>query len=153
MADKESSGARPREPREYEWTEEKRDTFLAMLAATAHVGKSCRAAGRTPSGLYRLRLRDPTFAERWDAALDMGLAQLKAMLIRRAAAMPDGLLIEEMAEAVEKMDTELAVKLLGLNSRPRPDRHRRPRQADQVETDAAIKRLAGAIFKRRQRTA
>ena len=73
-----------RRQRRGSWDEETRETFLATLAATANVLKSCRAVSMTPPGAYQLRKRDPVFRAGWSAALREAYQQLELTLLDRS---------------------------------------------------------------------
>lgn len=66
------------------WTTEKKQDFLANLAATANVRASIRATGMSESAVYRLRQRSPDFRAQWGVALREGYARLELMLLERA---------------------------------------------------------------------
>lgn len=73
-----------RKPRANGWTLARRRVFLEELAASCNVGRALAAAGMGSGGVYRLRQRDPLFAEQWQAALTLGYERLEMALLRRA---------------------------------------------------------------------
>jgi hypothetical protein len=81
-----TGGAKPkiRRQRHDGWTAERRDIFIATLAATCNVAASARAAGMPAESVYRVRMRDAGFRARWAAALREGYARLELMLLDRA---------------------------------------------------------------------
>ena len=62
--------------------DERRQRFLDHFAATCDATASAEAAGVCESTVYRLRARDPLFAEEWQAALEQGYARLEAEAVR-----------------------------------------------------------------------
>lgn len=66
------------------WTMAKRERFLDTLAATAHVRMAAAAAGINRTNAYRLRRRDPVFAELWLQALELGYQRLEDELLSLA---------------------------------------------------------------------
>ncbi|RZM10081.1 MAG: hypothetical protein EOP67_68960, partial [Sphingomonas sp.] len=66
------------------WTMAKRERFLDTLAATAHVKMAAAAAGINRTNAYRLRRRDPVFAELWLQALELGYQRLEDELLSLA---------------------------------------------------------------------
>lgn len=74
--------ARP--PRANEWTEDKRETFLATPATTLNVTASARAAAMSPASARMLKKRDAGFAEAWEEAMIAAYEELELALIRRA---------------------------------------------------------------------
>lgn len=65
-------------------TPEQRDRFLQHLEETGHVAHSAEKAGLSRRSLYRVRLRNKTFAAQWKAAEEMGLDALQDEIMRRA---------------------------------------------------------------------
>ena len=51
------------------WTLERRRRFLALLAAGLDVRRACDQVGMSRQAAYRLRRREPAFAQVWDRAL------------------------------------------------------------------------------------
>lgn len=110
--------ARPvqrRKPRVNGWTMARRKTFLEELAASCNVWRAAAAAGMLPGSVYRLRKREPQFAEQWQAALELGYERLEMALLRRAIEAVEGLTPgadEEAKQPVEKMTVAEAMALL-----------------------------------------
>ena len=144
------------------WTKGKRASFLDHLAATANVEASCRAVRMNSSGVFKLRRRNPDFAEQWDAALDTAKARLRGMLIERSMGVPAAA-AEHEEEALptappppdpRTMDTALALTMLKLHHLPADQKGPGPeilRRATREETDAAILRKLKALRKRMER--
>lgn len=65
-------------------TKEKRQRFLDMLAATCNVGMASEAAGAAASSFYRLRRREPGFADAWQEAIAIGYHRLEEALLAYA---------------------------------------------------------------------
>ena len=66
------------------WTKEKREIFLAELAASSNVTVSARAAKLPEASAYRLRRESAEFAAAWHEALCEGYAKLEHMMLARA---------------------------------------------------------------------
>ena len=58
--------------------------FLRVLGETASVSTACDRTGLRRSTVYQLRNADPAFAERWAAAIDLGVEQLEDSAMKRA---------------------------------------------------------------------
>ena len=96
-------------------------TFLAHLAATAHVTQACDAGGFGMWAAYDRRRRDPQFAGEWRAALLAGYDRIEAALIRRALGLPDHEPVVDIDETGPAGHGELDVHLaLHLLNRHRP---------------------------------
>jgi len=65
-------------------TAERRELFLAKLAASANVAAAARAAGVAESSVYRSRRRSARFRQQWADALEEGYNRLELMLLERA---------------------------------------------------------------------
>lgn len=63
------------------WTLKKRAAFLDALAGSCNIRAAALAAGVTPQCAYRLRRRDPGFAEEWHEALLAGYEMLETELL------------------------------------------------------------------------
>lgn len=81
-----------------QWTREKRERFLDLLAATANASYSARDVGMSAWGAFALRRRDPAFAALWHAALDTAYAVIETKLLARAIGGPDA---DDPANAIE----------------------------------------------------
>lgn len=135
------------------WTVKQRAVFLDHLAATCNVRASAQAAGVLPGTGYRMYRRDPEFSQAWDAALATGYTALETMLVARAMGtleIPQG---ETPVPAVETIDTELALRVLGHHKRAAKNMLNtgtpRLRQSTEDETNAAILKKLRALAKRR----
>src|SRR5688500_16619134 len=51
------------------WTRERRQQFLAALAAGLDVRRACAGVGLSRQAAYALRRREPEFARAWDGAM------------------------------------------------------------------------------------
>ncbi len=78
--------ARKRKPKikRESWTVQKKETFLATLAATCNVSASVRSITMSESSVYRLRRTSPEFRAEWKAALREGYARLELAMLERA---------------------------------------------------------------------
>ncbi|MBL8650626.1 MAG: hypothetical protein JNL35_09520 [Sphingopyxis sp.] len=104
-----------RKPRANGWTMARRKAFLEELAESCNVERARKAAGMGSGGVYRLRQRDPLFAEQWQAALMLGYERLEMALLRRAIEAVEGLTLDAADEArqpVEKMSVAEAMAVL-----------------------------------------
>jgi len=59
------------------WTVARQTAFVEALAETGCVDESCRRVGMSDTSAYRLRLRNPAFADAWEAALELGLDRVE----------------------------------------------------------------------------
>lgn len=91
-----------RQARKDGWTRAQEETFLQSLAATCNVSESAKAAGKCSSSVYYHKQHDPAFARAWGQALEVGYAELEALLLREL------LFGSEQEELV--LDAEGAVK-------------------------------------------
>jgi hypothetical protein len=70
------------------WTPERKARFLKSLAERDDVRRACSIAGMSRQAAYKLRKRDPLFAEAWTVGLRLGRAArakaIEAGLSRRA---------------------------------------------------------------------
>ncbi len=134
------------------WTREKRQTFLDTLAVTCNVSLACTEAGMSKTGVYRLRQRDPEFAELWRCALLMGYDRLEERLLRRAGAGVNDIEFGAGDVPEEPLDAELALNLLR-NHRPTVE-GRRKRVGGEIhrisreEAQAALTKRLDALEKR-----
>ena len=72
------------------WTPERRELFLGLLAGGYDVRRACAGVRLSRQAAYKLRGREPGFAQAWDAALrstrqaaeDAFLAMLPERLLR-----------------------------------------------------------------------
>jgi hypothetical protein len=71
------------------WTPARRRRFIDALAAGSDVRRACAAAGLSRQAAYKLRQRDPAFAQDWQSALRTAHeADVEAFL----SALPENLL-------------------------------------------------------------
>ncbi len=71
-----------RKPRKDSWTRTKERRFLETLAETCNASEAARDAGLCRASAYRRRQSDAGFARAWDEALDVGYAEIEALLMR-----------------------------------------------------------------------
>ncbi len=60
------------------------DRFLAALLQTRKVTLACKAVGVGRTGAYKQREQDPSFAEAWDEALEVGIDAIEEDLLDKA---------------------------------------------------------------------
>ncbi len=66
------------------WSAARQRLFLSSLAETGCVHLASSAARLSARGAYRLRTRSPAFAAAWDAALQLSVGRLSAIVFDRA---------------------------------------------------------------------
>jgi hypothetical protein len=157
--DDEATGDDVTEPQSRQITDHQLEIFLEALAESCHVRASAAVAGFAPSAAYKLRRRDPSFAEAWQAALESGYARLEMALIERAIQTievahddnPDAIPVVgtmTVAQAIDLMNKHRAsieggrAKRVRLNARNRPTAE---------ETDAEILRRIAILEQQRER--
>jgi hypothetical protein len=136
------------------WTAKRRGIFIDHLAATSNVTASAREAGMNPRSAFRLRERDPQFADEWDGALGNADARLDGKLIVYAETRGKTEAAEgEEADELAGFDPQLALQLLSLHRDRRAGRQRRrggprPRVATEAEVEAAVLKVLKKVEKR-----
>ncbi len=99
------------------WSAERQRLFLANLAETGSVHLASAAARLNARSAYRLRTRSPAFARAWDAALQLSVGRLSAIVFDRAIngrveqLYRDGELIGERRVPSDKLLTWLLARL------------------------------------------
>ena len=78
------NGVQKRVGRLSDWTQEKADTFVEVLADSCNVSLAARAVGRSIGNVYIQRNKDAAFRAAWDQALAIGYARLELMMLERA---------------------------------------------------------------------
>lgn len=73
------------------WSIQAEKVFLEYLAASANVRAAAAEAGFSARAAYYRRLNNPGFAQRWQAALETGVARLEMLLVHSAGATLEGL--------------------------------------------------------------
>jgi hypothetical protein len=151
--------------------EERREVFLEWFAATCNVKLAAEKAGVAYQTLFKHRMKDPAFAQRWDAALQQGYARVEARLLQEVHApgvIASGakqsrldrhgsreprddevrVLDEELAE--EHFDPQLALQLLREHARRLSTCSRQGCGREQRTTarSATSKEIADALAKR-----
>ncbi len=125
------------------WRGEAEELFLDALAGTCNVSSSARAAGFSPTAVYRRRRLEAGFAAWWDAALKQGYAALELRLLRRARGLDEA---EPRDRAVEgapvgEMSVAEALHLLHLHKKSALGEGRRASPFE-AEPDMAAVRAA-----------
>ena len=122
----------------HRWSDEAEAIFLDHLAATCNVTVAAEAAGFTCAAVYKRRRRDPAFAQRWQAALELGSARLNALLLQRAIEALEGF-APDPDTPIPTMTVKDALAILGHHRReveggPRSRRQwARPRSLEELE--------------------
>ena len=78
------NGAQKRIGRPSDWTQEKAERFVEVLADSCNVSLAARAIGRSVGNVYIQRNKDGAFRAAWDQALAIGYARLELMMLERA---------------------------------------------------------------------
>lgn len=96
------------------WTTEKEAAFFTALADTANVSRACKAVGIARQTAYDRKEAEPGFAERWTAALTLGVEALEDEANRRAFEGVDEPVFHQGAPcgAIRKYSDTLAIFLL-----------------------------------------
>jgi len=66
------------------WTVARQRAFVEALAVCGCVDEACRSVGMSDTSAYNLRLRDPVFAEAWEAALEIGADRIDHSALGRS---------------------------------------------------------------------
>jgi hypothetical protein len=106
------------EPRAALWNQDRRNLFLAELAASANVSASARAAGMKEAQAYAERRKSASFRGAWQEALSEGYAQLELMMLERAmqALRSKGGAPDPAKTRMEEYSNKLAMTLLAAHS-------------------------------------
>ncbi|SEM74635.1 hypothetical protein SAMN05192583_1078 [Sphingomonas gellani] len=72
------------------WTKGQMSRFFDHLGQTANVAASAREAGLPHASIYRRRTADPVFRDRWEEALDAGVARLEMLALEQALTTAEG---------------------------------------------------------------
>jgi hypothetical protein len=138
------------------WTERDIEIFLDHYRVTANITASAKAAGKSASGVFRLRATDAGFAERMDSALGEADVRLRSKVAVFAETKGKPVAKEggEPEEApMEDFDPVIALKFLAHNrDRLGGGRQRggaRPKAASEAELNEALMKLLGMMKKRR----
>ena len=78
------NGVQKRIGRPSDWTKEKADRFIEVLADSCNVSLAARAIRRSIGNVYRQRSKDAEFRAAWEQALSTGYARLEMMMLERA---------------------------------------------------------------------
>jgi hypothetical protein len=136
----------------HQWTDDKRNAFLAALAEICNVKASCAAVGMSTTTAYALRLRDDGFAAQWRAAILTGYERLEEALLQAAGAA----LAAAPGEAGEgqAFDPQLAMRLLERHRSTvegRSNRRAGPvTRASREEAEAALHARLDALERKRR---
>jgi len=99
------------------WSAERERLFLQTLAETGSVHLASSAARLSARGAYGLRTRSPAFARGWDAALQLSVGRLSAIVFDRAIngrveqIFKDGYMVAERRVPSDKLLTWLLARL------------------------------------------
>jgi len=132
------------------WTKRHRTAFFEALAMSGNVSHAAQAVGRTHGSAYALRLRDGTFAERWEAALLSAYARLEEKLLSQAI----GYAPLDAGEGA-RFDAALALKMLAHHQARTQVASGKPRAkvqrtASLDEVERSLTRKLAALGKRRE---
>ena len=70
--------------RSSDWSQDKAEKFVEVLADSCNVSLSARAIKRSIGNVYEQRAKDAAFRRAWDQALAIGYAKLEMMMLERA---------------------------------------------------------------------
>lgn len=76
--------AQVRQTRKDGWSAQRQAQFLEALEDSFNVAQAARDVGMSVQSAYKLRQRDPGFAQGWAEALERGYAELEMLLLRQA---------------------------------------------------------------------
>ena len=146
-------GLQKRKPRTDSWTKEKRSIFLEKLATTSNATAAARAAGKSLSGAYQLRGRDPEFAALWALASEMASIRLGEELVAlqlrhfTSGDNPD----EVRGDGpVGPIDVDKALKVLHARAdASKPTRHNKPSAVTPEQVEAVLAKRLHALHTRR----
>lgn len=96
------------------WTLQSEKIFLEHLSATANVKAACALAGFSTTAVYGQRNRNPGFAERWQQALETGVARLEMLLVHSAGATLEGLPLDGEIE-IPRMTIDQVMNVMKLH--------------------------------------
>ncbi|MEC3911649.1 hypothetical protein U5A82_14585 [Sphingobium sp. CR2-8] len=153
------SRAQKRRPRADGWTKAKEKLFLETLAETCNASEAARAADMCRASAYRRRSANAAFAQAWDEALDVGYAEIEALLMREILF---GGEVEELTldgegavkgrKVKRTRNLTVALRLLTLH-RDRMEKRRAAQLAgagpDSADAKARVADVLGAIGRRR----
>jgi hypothetical protein len=127
------------------WSDAAEALFLDHLAATCNVTAAAAACGFSCTAIYKRRRRDPAFAQRWQAALELGAGRINALLLQRATEALEGF-APDPDSPIPRMTVKDALAILGHHRReveggPRSRRQwARPRSLDEM-ADSIMRKL------------
>lgn len=132
------------------------DEFLRCLAACPNVRGACRFAGISKSAAYKHRQRHPSFAEKWDAALQDGIRAAEDEAWRRAVhgTVKPVFHKGKRCGSIREFDNNLLLKMLAAHKpevyseRLRVEQTTRYRATDDLtdeECDDELRRAAGGL--------
>lgn len=133
-------------PRINGWTELRTRIFLRALAETGCVRDACKRARITDNSAYKMRRRDPKFAEAWEKALDETIPTLEQAAWERAVEGWDEIVWKDGVEVSRKRrySDALLKFLLSRGEAGQPPKDARPEELVRLAHAAA--RAAGGIF-------
>ena len=135
------------------WTLQAEKMFLDHLAATANVRAACALAGFSTTAVYMQKRNNPGFAERWQAALETGVARLEMLLVHSAGATLEGLPLDG-DHPIPRMTIDDVMNVLKLHRAAvhggKPQRYQWRMELPPIEqVQAEILRKAAALRKGR----
>ena len=69
----------------HRWSDKAEEIFITHLAASANVKDAAEVAGFSSVTVYKRRMREPGFGERWQQALEQGIARIEMQLVECAS--------------------------------------------------------------------
>lgn len=117
-----------------------RAAFLEWFAGTANVALSARKAGIHYRTVLRHRMSDPVFREEFDAALDQGVARVKAWLVEMPEDAGEEIGGDLVPLAPANMDAAMALQLVREHERQRAGGlGKRPGRAPTVASNEEVR--------------
>ena len=100
-----------------DWSQEKADKFIQVLADSCNVSLAARAIKRSIGNVYLQRSKDAEFRASWDQALSIGYARLEMMMLERALHGVEKLIVLKSGETkvMREYSDRVALSLLRLH--------------------------------------
>ena len=100
-----------------DWTKDKADRFLGVLADTCNVSEACRQTGISMTVVYRRRKMDAKFRTAWNETLSGAYSRLELVLLDRAFNGTEKLITRKdgSEERVREYPNGIALQLLKMH--------------------------------------
>lgn len=136
------------------WNEVSEAIFLEHLASSCNVTLSCEKAGFSRAAVYKQRMNNPAFADKWKAAIEQGYVRIEALLLESAEKSLAGLEFDPDSP-IPQMTVSEATNILRLHKAAVKDGNNSPFRwrlkpadpeaavADMLQKVAAVRRAKG----------